>query len=156
MPFLEVLMLAFQYFIYKNQPLSSLQVKCSSPSSLQTRYCSLWWLPGSEAEEQKSLRSRETRVVLQPSSLKSSEILGGSIKILRRFYLFNFRQRGREGERHQCVVASHAPPTGDPGPQPTYVSWLGIELVTLLFTGQHSTYWAISASTVQWTVKKFY
>ena len=33
------------------------------------------------------------------------------------FYLFIFRQRGKEGERegkeHQCVVASHAPPTGD-------------------------------------------
>ena len=33
------------------------------------------------------------------------------------FYLFIFRQRGREGERegkeHQCVVASRAPPTGD-------------------------------------------
>ena len=32
-----------------------------------------------------------------------------------RFYLF--RERGREGERegqkHQCVVASHVPPTGD-------------------------------------------
>ena len=31
------------------------------------------------------------------------------------FYLFSFRVRGREeeGEKHQCVVASHAPPTGD-------------------------------------------
>ena len=32
-------------------------------------------------------------------------------------YLFIFRRRGREGERegvkHQCVVASHAPPTED-------------------------------------------
>ena len=32
-------------------------------------------------------------------------------------YLFIFRQMGREGERqgekHQCVVASHVPPTGD-------------------------------------------
>ena len=32
-------------------------------------------------------------------------------------YLFIFRERGREGERerekHQCVVASRAPPTGD-------------------------------------------
>ena len=31
--------------------------------------------------------------------------------------LFIFRDRGREGERegekHQCVVASHVPPTGD-------------------------------------------
>ena len=34
-----------------------------------------------------------------------------------RFYLFYFLEKGREGERegakHQCVVASHAPPTGD-------------------------------------------
>ena len=34
-----------------------------------------------------------------------------------RFYLFIFRQKGREGERegekHQCVVASYVPPTGD-------------------------------------------
>ena len=33
------------------------------------------------------------------------------------FYLFIFRERGRGGERvgekHQCVVASHMPPTGD-------------------------------------------
>ena len=35
----------------------------------------------------------------------------------KRFYLFIYRERGwegeREGEKHQCVVASHAPPTGD-------------------------------------------
>ena len=35
----------------------------------------------------------------------------------KRFYVFIFRQRGRkgerEGEKHQCVVASHTPPTGD-------------------------------------------
>ena len=34
-----------------------------------------------------------------------------------RFYLFIFRERGkdrdREGEKHQCVVASCTPPTGD-------------------------------------------
>ena len=34
-----------------------------------------------------------------------------------RFYLFIFRERGREGERerqkHQCVVASCVPPTRD-------------------------------------------
>ena len=33
-----------------------------------------------------------------------------------RFYLFTFRERGREGEREgeklQCVVASHMAPTG--------------------------------------------
>ena len=35
--------------------------------------------------------------------------------IFLRFYLFIFRERGREGERgekHQCVVAYHVPPTG--------------------------------------------
>ena len=35
----------------------------------------------------------------------------------KRFYLFIFRERGKEGrrggEKHQCVVASHVPPTGD-------------------------------------------
>ena len=39
------------------------------------------------------------------------------ICIFLRFYLFIFRERGRErereGEKHQCVVASRAPPTGD-------------------------------------------
>ena len=38
-----------------------------------------------------------------------------------RFYLFISRERGREGERgekHQCVVASHAPPTGDAARNP--------------------------------------
>ena len=33
----------------------------------------------------------------------------------KRFYLFIFRERGgREKEKHQCVVASHVPPTGGP------------------------------------------
>ena len=44
--------------------------------------------------------------------------------------LFIFRERGREGERegekHQCVVASHAPPTRDlacnPGMCPAWES----------------------------------
>ena len=35
----------------------------------------------------------------------------------KKFYLFIFRERGREGEgegeKHQCVVASHQPPTRD-------------------------------------------
>ena len=40
-----------------------------------------------------------------------------ALLFLKRFYLFIFRERGREGEReeekHQCVVASRAPSTGD-------------------------------------------
>ena len=47
-----------------------------------------------------------------------------------RFYLFIFREieegREKEGEKHQCVVVSHAPPTGDlahnPGTCPDWES----------------------------------
>ena len=50
----------------------------------------------------------------------SNMVLGYSLvpKIFLIFYLFIFRERGSEGERkgekHQCVVAFHAPPTGGP------------------------------------------
>ena len=41
---------------------------------------------------------------------------GYSSLFFKGFYLFIFRERGREGERegekHQCVVASPVPPTG--------------------------------------------
>ena len=40
----------------------------------------------------------------------------------KRFYPFIFTEREREGERegekHQCEVASHVPPTGDLAPNP--------------------------------------
>ena len=39
------------------------------------------------------------------------------MRFLKRFYLFIFRERGRkgerEGEKHQCVIASHTPLTWD-------------------------------------------
>ena len=48
-----------------------------------------------------------------------------------RFYLLIFREKGRkrerEGEKHQCVVASHVPFHRGPGPQPRHVPWLEIE-----------------------------
>ena len=60
----------------------------------------------------------------------------------KRFYLFIFRERGREGERegekHQCVVASHVAPTGNLVHNPGMCLRLGIEPVTLVFAGQHS------------------
>ena len=42
-------------------------------------------------------------------------IVGGCLFFFLRFYLFIFRERGREGERekYQSVVASHVAPTGD-------------------------------------------
>ena len=58
------------------------------------------------------------------------------------FILFIFRQWGRqgegEGEKHQCVVASCALPTGDLARNPSRVPQLGIELGTLWFAGWHS------------------
>ena len=51
------------------------------------------------------------------------------------FLIFIFREREREeerGEKHQCAVASHIPPTGDLAPRPRHVPWVGIEQVTLV------------------------
>ena len=60
-----------------------------------------------------------------------------------RFYLFISRERGWEGENHQCCL-SCAPHQG-PGPQPRHVPWLGIKSVTFWFTGWHSIHWATPA-----------
>ena len=47
-----------------------------------------------------------------------------------RFSLFIFRERGREGEKegekYQCVVASHMASTGDLALKPRHMPWLGI------------------------------
>ena len=62
----------------------------------------------------------------------------------KRFYLLVFRQRGREGkregEKHQCVIASCTPCWG-PGLQPRDVLWLGIEPATLWFTSWCPVNW---------------
>ena len=66
------------------------------------------------------------------------------MNITRIIYLFISRNRGREGERqggrekHQCVVASQAPPTGDLDHNPGMCPRLGIEPATLWFAGWHS------------------
>ena len=58
----------------------------------------------------------------------------------KRFYLFIFRERGREGEKegekHQCVVASHVPPTGDLAHNPGMCP-VGNGPATLWFTVRH-------------------
>ena len=63
-----------------------------------------------------------------------------------RFYLFIFRERGKEGERETsvCGCFSCAPYWG-PGPQPRHVLWLGIQLVALWFPGRCSIHWATPA-----------
>ena len=66
----------------------------------------------------------------------------GFMPYFKRFYLFIFRDRGREeereGEKHQCVVASCAPPTGDLAHNPGMCRRLGMEWVTLWFAGWYS------------------
>ena len=42
------------------------------------------------------------------------------------------REGEREGEKHQCVDASHAPPTGDLACNPGMCPRLGIKLSTLM------------------------
>ena len=59
---------------------------------------------------------------------------------LKRFYLFLERGEGREKERgkHQCVVASQEPPTGDLAGNPGMCPDLEIKPATLWFAGQRS------------------
>ena len=57
----------------------------------------------------------------------------------KRFYLFLEREgREKEGEKYQCVVASHTPPTGDLACNPGMCPRLRIEPVTLWIAGWHS------------------
>ena len=60
-------------------------------------------------------------------------------------FRWGWRDGERVGEKHQCVVASGMPPTGDLALQPRHVPWLGLEPVTFWFTGQHSIHWATLA-----------
>ena len=62
-------------------------------------------------------------------------------KIFLNFYLFIFRERGREreGVKHHCVVASHTTSTGDLACNPgTCPEW---ELNQWPFGSQHSIHW---------------
>ena len=49
-------------------------------------------------------------------------------------FIYLFLERGKEGEteKHQCVVASYVPPTGDLAHNPGMCPRLGIKPVTLL------------------------
>ena len=58
-------------------------------------------------------------------------------RVFKKYFIYLFLERGREGEReeekHQCVVASHVPPTGDlahnPGTCPDWeLNWRPFDL----------------------------
>ena len=55
------------------------------------------------------------------------------------------RKRGRETSMCGCLLSIHY---WGPGPQPINVPWLGIEPVTLWFTGHHSIHWARAVTSV--------
>ena len=69
----------------------------------------------------------------------------------KRCYVFIFTEQGREGERegekHQCVVASHATPTGDLACNPDMCHRLGNQPVIIWFAGPHSIHGATPART---------
>ena len=50
-------------------------------------------------------------------------------------FIYLFLERGKEGEKHPCVVASHAPPPEDLACNPGMCPGLGIEPATLWFSG---------------------
>ena len=64
------------------------------------------------------LQRRIETGIRKPRRLLSRYVtLDMPLHFFKRLYLFIFRERGREGERegekHQCVIASGMPPTGD-------------------------------------------
>ena len=59
-------------------------------------------------------------------------------------FIYLLLERGWEGEKHQYVVASHVPSTGNLA-QPRHVPWLGIELVTPWSAGWRSVHWTTPA-----------
>ena len=57
--------------------------------------------------------------------------LGNFFKKILFYFLETGREREGEGEKHQCVVAFHMPPTGDLAHNPGMCPRLGIEPATL-------------------------
>ena len=96
---------------------TGLQTKGSLVHSQSGHMPGLWVSPQLETSEREPMFLLHIEVslplFLPPFSSKNNKIL----KKILRFYLYTFLERGkeeeREGEKHQCVVASHVPPSGD-------------------------------------------
>ena len=70
------------------------------------------------------------------------------LKILFIYFLERGREGEREGKKHQCVVVSQVPPTGDLACNPGMCPRRGIVPVTLWFTGWHSIHSATPARAI--------
>ena len=121
----------------------------------------------SESYQSGHLRPQDGKLCWGAAENQDRRHQGGTILLKQnffflRFYLFTFRKRGRKGERegeqHRCInwlPLSHAPNWG-PGPQPRHMPWLGIELATFQFAGQHSIHWATPARAISHFIYKLW
>ena len=87
---------------------------------------------------------------------------------LKIFYLFTFRDKGREGEREgeklQCargtsICCSPHAHNWEPGPETEALPWWGIKPSSFWFAGWHSIHWATPAGAqtiITWNVKGTY
>ena len=108
-------------------------------TSISCLSCAPKWEPGPQPnmcpDRESNLRCSSSQAGTQPAEPHQPGLIlifNYSLHSIffKRFYLFIFRERRREGERkgekHQCVVASHTPPTGDlarnPGACPDWES----------------------------------
>ena len=77
-------------------------------------------------------------------------IITNSLFFFLKIYLVLEEKTGRETFKYEreisCLWHAH---NCEHGPQPRHVPWLGIELVTLWFAGQHLIHWATPAK-VNW------
>ena len=63
----------------------------------------------------------EEHVTLQQPSTQQPPVMAEQGGFFKRFYLFMFREKGREekeGEKHRCVTESLTESNWGPGPQP--------------------------------------
>ena len=67
-----------------------------------------------------------------PLPFKAVFFLHGKLFIYFKDFIYFYREgKGGEGQKHQCVVTSCAPPTGDVADLPGMCRRLGIRLATL-------------------------
>ena len=101
-----------------------------------------------QTKAKSPLTAKQLKIKLKTSNLYCKRLSLPLLLFFVRFYLFIFRERGRDRERGReismCGCLSCALHWG-PDLQPRLVPWLGIRLVTLWFTDPHSIHWATAA-----------